>query len=249
MIEAPTILSIAGSDSSGGAGIQADIQTITALGGRAMTAITAVTAQNSYQVAGIVPVDATFLKLQMDTVCQEVTPSAVKIGMISHTEQIDILKEEIGRYHWNSIVMDPVLCATTGTALFQATEIEKMTQLFPHVSLITPNIPEAERFLATGKRLQTRAEMQQAAEQLGKRYRTAVLLKGGHFPGNTCDDVLWYQGNVTWFSGKRIPAPQSKTHGTGCTLSSAIATLLARGFSLEESVQHAKSYLMEKIQN
>ena len=234
-----TALSIAGSDCSGGAGIQADLKTMTMNGVFAMSAITALTAQNTTGVTGILEVTPEFLKQQIDMVFTDIRPDAVKIGMVSSSPLIETIAERLRFYQAENIVVDPVMVATSGSSLIETEAITTLKkELFPIAALVTPNIPEAEQI--SGMSITSGEQMEQAAEKIGMQYGCAVLVKGGHAV-NDANDVLYSNGTVTWIEGKRIDNPN--THGTGCTLSSAIAANLAKGFSLIESVQRAKQYI------
>jgi hydroxymethylpyrimidine/phosphomethylpyrimidine kinase len=239
-----TVLTIAGSDSSGGAGIQADIKTMTANGVYAMSAITALTAQNTRGVQGIVGVSQEFLAQQLDCIFTDIPPDAVKIGMVGSAALMQVIAEKLRHYQAKHIVVDPVMVATSGARLIDEEAIETMkTQLFPLATLLTPNIPEAE--ILTGMMIQTPDEMLRAARQIGETYGCAVLCKGGHQVNEANDLMLCAHGGYRWFYGKRIENPN--THGTGCTLSSAIAANLAKGFSIEISVERAKAYLTQAL--
>ena len=239
-----TALTIAGSDSCGGAGIQADIKTMTMNGVFAMSAVTALTAQNTLGVTGIQESTPEFLALQLDAVFTDFFPDAVKIGMVSSTELIRVIAEKLRQYQARHVVVDPVMVATSGSSLLKSDAVRAMTEeLFPLAEVITPNIPEAE--VLCGERIQSEADMEKAAAAISKKYGCAVLLKGGHSI-NDANDVLYQNGNIVWFRGKRIDNPN--THGTGCTLSSAIASNLAKGFNLTTSVERAKSYLSGALQ-
>ena len=234
-----TALSIAGSDSSGGAGIQADLKTMTMNGVFAMTAITALTAQNTTGVQAIQETTPEFLAQQLDAVFTDIRPDAVKIGMVSSPELIRTIAERLRFYHAENIVVDPVMVATSGARLIRPEAVDTLTQeLLPLASVVTPNIPEAE--LLSGCTIHSREEMEAAARAIGVAYGCAVLLKGGHSVQDA-NDLLYDGGSFRWFEGKRIDNPN--THGTGCTLSSAIAANLAKGFSLPESVRRAKAYI------
>ena len=234
-----TALSIAGSDSSGGAGIQADLKTMTMNGVFAMTAITALTAQNTTGVQAIQETTPTFLAQQLDAVFTDIRPDAVKIGMVSSPELIQTIAERLRFYHAENIVVDPVMVATSGARLIRPEAVDTLTkELLPLASVVTPNIPEAE--LLSGRTIHSREEMEAAARAIGDAYGCAVLLKGGHSVQDA-NDLLYADGTLQWFEGKRIDNPN--THGTGCTLSSAIAANLAKGFSLPESVRRAKAYI------
>ncbi len=237
------VLTIAGSDSSGGAGVQADLKTMTMLGCFGMSAITALTAQNTLGVQGICPVPAEFLKQQIAAVCEDIPPAAVKVGMVYDTPQILAIAEAVAQYQLPHVVVDPVMVATSGDPLLKQQAQQALTeQLFPLAELLTPNLPEAEQL--TGTSITSPPQMEQAARQLSETYHTAVLLKGGHSVGS-CNDLLYAAGTATWFSGQRTDTPN--THGTGCTLSSAIASFLAQGASLEESVRRGKAYISGAI--
>ena len=234
-----TVLSIAGSDSCGGAGIQADLKTMTMNGVYGMTAITALTAQNTTGVRWILEADPEFLKQQIDAVFEDIYPDAVKIGMVSSSLLIRVIAERLAFYKAKNIVVDPVMVATSGSKLLQDDAIDTLTScLLPMASVTTPNIPEAE--ILSGIKIDSVSLMQEAAELIGRKYDCAVLLKGGHSI-NDANDLLYKDGNFTWFEGKRINNPN--THGTGCTLSSAIASNLAKGLKLEDAVKMAKEYI------
>lgn len=233
------VLSIAGSDCSGGAGIQADLKAIQAMGGYGMTAITALTAQNTTGVQAIYPVTREFLQQQLDSVFTDIPPQAVKIGMVAVPELIECIARTLRREGVESIVVDPVMVATSGSRLLEPEAVSILCQdLLPLASVITPNIPETE--VLTGAVIRTAADMEAAAKQLYERFGCAVLCKGGHRIEDA-NDVLVSESGVRWFTGERIDNPN--THGTGCTLSSAIATALALGADLEQAVASAKSYL------
>lgn len=234
-----TALTIAGSDSCGGAGIQADIKTMTMNGVYAMSAVTALTAQNTMGVRAIQEAEPEFLKQQLDAVFEDIFPDAVKIGMVSSSELIRVIAERLRTYQAVNIVLDPVMVATSGSALMKTDAVQTlMEELLPLAILVTPNIPEAE--ILSGMVIRTIEEMEAAAKQIGDAHGCAVLLKGGHNV-NDANDLLYTKGKFQWFQGKRIENPN--THGTGCTLSSAIASNLAKGFSMEESVERAKRYI------
>lgn len=234
-----TALSIAGSDCSGGAGIQADLKTMTMNGVYAMSAITALTAQNTTGVRGILEVSPEFLKSQIDAIFEDIYPDAVKIGMVSSTELIEVIAERLRYYNAGNIVVDPVMVATSGSSLIKTDAVSTLIkELLPLATVVTPNIPEAE--ILSGMTIQSKEDMEAVAEKIGKDFSCAVLLKGGH---SLCDanDLLYADGKLQWFNGRRID--NSNTHGTGCTLSSAIASNLAKGYPLSESVQRAKEYI------
>ena len=234
-----TALTIAGSDSSGGAGIQADIKTMTCNGVFAMSAVTALTAQNTTGVQGIFEVSPEFLGLQIDSVFTDIRPDAVKIGMVASKELISVIAERLSFYKAENIVVDPVMVATSGAKLISDDAIDALKEkLFPLASVLTPNIPEAE--VLSGMEIKSAEDMCAAAKLIGERYGCAVLCKGGH-QLNDANDLLFHKGVSRWFNGKRINNPN--THGTGCTLSSAIASNLAKGYCLADSVQLAKDYI------
>ena len=233
-----TALTIAGSDSSGGAGIQADIKTMTMNGVYAMSAITALTAQNTTGVRGILESTPEFLKQQIDAVFEDIYPDAVKIGMVASSELIRIIADSLRRYGAKNIVVDPVMVATSGSSLMKTDAVQTLIEkLLPLATVVTPNIPEAQ--VHSGMEIQSREDMHTAAKKIGDSYGCAVLLKGGHSVSDA-NDLLYANGDFTWFYGKRIDNPN--THGTGCTLSSAIASNLAKGYTLTESVQRSKDY-------
>lgn len=234
-----TALTIAGSDSSGGAGIQADIKTMTANGVYAMSAITALTAQNTTGVTGIFETTPDFLAKQLDAVFTDIFPDAVKIGMVSSAELIEVIAEKLRFYGAKNIVVDPVMVATSGSKLLRDDAVKALTeQLLPMADLLTPNIPEAE--ILSGRSISDAAGMEAAARYISETYHCSVLCKGGH-QVHDADDLLWRNGSGKWFRGRRIQNPN--THGTGCTLSSAIASNLAKGYGLDTSVERAKAYI------
>ncbi len=234
-----TVLTIAGSDSSGGAGIQADIKTMICNGVYAMSAITALTAQNTVGVTAIMDVTPDFLGEQLDNVFTDIYPDAVKIGMVSNGALIKVIAEKLKEYKAQRIVIDPVMVATSGSKLISDEAMDALKdRLLPLAAVLTPNIPEAE--VLSGMEVKTEEDMILAAEKISKTYLCAVLLKGGH-QLNDANDLLYRDGSYKWFFGKRIDNPN--THGTGCTLSSAIASNLAKGYDLEGSVERAKEYI------
>ena len=239
-----TVLSIAGSDASGGAGIQADIKTMTMQGVYAMSVITALTAQNTTGVRSILESTPEFLADQLDAVFEDIAPDAVKIGMVPTAEQMKVIARRLAGYKAQNIVVDPVMVSTSGSKLMKGEAVYALTrELLPLADLVTPNLLEAQ--ILTGEAITDRETMERAAEQIGRKYGCAVLLKGGHFAGGA-DDVLYMEGSCRWFLQERIENPN--THGTGCTLSSAIASNLAKGFSLPEAVEGAKRYLTGVLQ-
>jgi len=234
-----TVLTIAGSDSSGGAGIQADIKTMTANGVYAMSAITALTAQNTTGVTGIMEVTPEFLSKQLDCVFTDIYPDAVKIGMVSSTQLIETMSQKLKFYNARNIVVDPVMISTSGSKLLEDDAIETLkNSLFPQAVLLTPNIPEAS--VLSGISVADEGDMIKAAEIIGNQFGCAVLCKGGHRV-NDANDLLYYNHKYKWFVGEKID--NENTHGTGCTLSSAIACGLAKGMDLETSIQIAKDYI------
>lgn len=234
-----TALSIAGSDSGGGAGIQADIKTMTMNGVYAMTAVTALTAQNTTGITGILEVTCEFLEKQMEAVFEDIRPDAVKIGMVSSSDLIRTIAVQLRKYKAENIVVDPVMAATSGSRLISEDAIETLKEeLLPLAYLVTPNIPEAE--ILSGHKIESREDMFFAAGKISEAYHCNVLLKGGHSLGDA-DDLLYADKKAEWVRGKRIANPN--THGTGCTLSSAIAAGLAKGSSLREAVESAKKYI------
>ena len=234
-----TVLSIAGSDCSGGAGIQADIKTMTMNGVYAMSVITALTAQNTTGVRAIQESTPDFLKQQIDAVFEDIYPDAVKIGMVASGELICVIAERLTYYGARNVVIDPVMVASAGSSLIKQNAVQTLIkELLPIATLLTPNVPEAQ--VLSGMTIENKEDMIAAARQIEDRYHCAVLLKGGHRI-HDANDLLYTNGELTWFEGKRINNPN--THGTGCTLSSAIASNLAKGFPLAESIQRAKDYI------
>lgn len=234
-----TALTIAGSDSSGGAGIQADLKTMTCNGVFGMSAVTALTAQNTTGVTAIMEVTPEFLREEIKDVVTDIFPDAVKTGMVSSSSLIEVIAKSIKDYDLKNIVVDPVMVATSGAKLISDDAVETLEKkLLPLATVITPNIPEGE--VLSGQKITSEKEMEDAARVINKKYHCAVLLKGGHSL-NDANDYLFDGDSGTWFYGKRIDNPN--THGTGCTLSSAIASNLAKGENLKDSVKKAKDYL------
>lgn len=234
-----TALTIAGSDSSGGAGIQADIKTMTMHGIYAMSAITALTAQNTTGVYDMMEATPEFLAKQLDLIFTDIYPDAVKTGMVSSRVLIKVIVEKLTEYNAKNIVVDPVMVSTSGSKLLSDDAITDLKEkLLPLADVVTPNIPEAQ--VLSGIEIKNREDMIEAARMISETYGTAVLCKGGHSI-NDANDLLYADGKYTWFEGLRVNNPN--THGTGCTLSSAIASNLAKGFSLEESVKRSKEYI------
>ncbi len=238
-----TALTIAGSDCSGGAGIQADLKTMTVNGVYAMSAITALTAQNTCGVTAIQEVTPDFLKAQLDAIFTDIPPDAVKVGMVASTALIETIAERLAYYRAQNIVVDPVMVATSGAKLLADEAITTLqTKLFPLATLITPNIPEAEVLAACT--IHTPKDMEQAAHKIYETYQCAVLLKGGHGI-HAANDYFVGSTVSRWFYGQRIDNPN--THGTGCTLSSAIAANLAVGFDMITAISRAKDYLSRAL--
>lgn len=235
----PIALTIAGSDSGGGAGIQADLKTMTVNGVFATSAITALTAQNTTGVTAILEVTPAFLGSQLDAVFTDLYPDAIKIGMVSSSDLIDMIASKLVQYDASNIVLDPVMVTTSGARLISEEAIETLcSHLVPLASIITPNIPEAE--VLSGSTIFTISDMEDAAKKIFHQYGTSVLLKGGHNL-NDANDLLFDGSSLHWYQGERIDNPN--THGTGCTLSSAIASNLAKGKNLDASVASAKRYI------
>lgn len=238
-------LTIAGSDCSGGAGIQADIKTMTLNGVYAESAITALTAQNTTGVFDILESSPEFLKGELDAIFDDIYPDSVKIGMVSSKELIEVIAKELKKREAKNIVIDPVMVATSGSKLLLDDSIETlMEKLLPLADLLTPNIPEAE--ILSGMKIKSIDDMKKAAEIISKKFSSATLLKGGHSL-NDANDYLYKDGDGLWFKGKRIDNPN--THGTGCTLSSAIAANLAKGFLMEDSIKMAKDFLSNALKD
>ena len=234
-----TALTIAGSDPSGGAGIQADIKTMTAHGIYAMSVITSLTAQNTMGVTGIMDVSPEFLAKQLDSIFTDIKPNAIKVGMVSSVELIETIAEKLEFYQAKNIVVDPVMISTSGSKLLQDQAVESLkNKLFHQAILLTPNIPEAS--ILAGMPIKNPKDMIKAAEIISKEYDCAVLCKGGHGL-NDANDLLYSNKEYRWFMGERID--NNNTHGTGCTLSSAIASRLAQGKDLERAIQLSKDYI------
>ena len=235
-----TALTIAGSDSGGGAGIQADIKTMTANGVYAMSAVTALTAQNTTGVIGIMESSPEFLKAQLDEIFTDIRPDAVKTGMVASIGLIEAIAERLKFYaKQENIVVDPVMVATSGAKLISDDAVESLKEkLLPIASVITPNIPESE--VLSGMKITSEEDMEKSARMISELYGCAVLCKGGHSLSDA-NDFLFANGKGEWFHGRRID--NNNTHGTGCTLSSAIASNLAKGYGMNEAVGRAKEYL------
>ena len=233
------VLTIAGSDSSGGAGIQADIKTITAHKMYAMSAVTALTAQNTTGVYGIMEAPPEFVGQQLDCIFTDIFPDAVKIGMVSSSRIIEVIVEKLKQYEAKNIVVDPVMVSTSGCKLLTDEARDTLiSKLLPIGTVITPNIPEAE--VLCGFEIRDENGMVKAAQKIAERYSGAILVKGGHLV-NDAVDLLYENAKLHWYKSERVNNPN--THGTGCTLSSAIACNLAAGKTLDESIGSAKAYL------
>ncbi len=233
------ILTIAGSDCSGGAGIQADIKTITAHKMYAMSVITALTAQNTTGVYGVEESTPEFVACQIDAVFKDIIPDAVKIGMVSNKDIIEIIAEKLTEFKVNNIVLDPVMISTSGSKLLNDNAMETLiTKLMPLARIITPNIPEAE--CLCGFEINTKEDMEKAALEISKKFHGDILIKGGHLK-NHSDDLLFSNKQFYWFIQEKINNPN--THGTGCTLSSAIACNLGKGLNVKDSIENAKAYI------
>ncbi len=240
------ILTIATSDSGGAAGVQADLKTIAANGGYGFSVLVALTAQNTTGVSGIFALPPEFVEKQMDSVIPDIGVDAVKLGMLFSAELMQTVARKLKDYNVPNVVLDPVMVAQSGAKLIQDDAIEALkTHLIPLATLITPNIPEAEVLL--GRSIKTPADMEQAAEDLAKLGCKNVLIKGGHFDASTSDDVLFLaqEGRGVKFCEPRLETRNN--HGTGCTLSSAIATFLGQGEDMETAVRHAKEYITKAI--
>lgn len=248
----PVVLTIAGSDCSGGAGIQADLKTMSAFDVYGMSVITAVTAQNTCGVTGVQNVTGEMIRLQLEAVMSDIMPDAVKIGMLATADAVEAVADILEKYHVEHVILDPVMVSTSGRSLLEAEGKEQMLRrLFPLAELVTPNIPEAEGILkavdgsvenkqmVSSVQITDQTRMEKAAQEIRQKYGCNVLLKGGHMI-QAADDLL-YQTQAVWFPAQRIDC--TNTHGTGCTLSSAIASALARGYSLKEAVGIAKVYV------
>lgn len=237
------VLTVAGSDCSGGAGIQADLKTFTAHKVYGMSVITALTAQNTTGVYGILNTPPEFVKKQMDCIFNDIFPDAVKIGMVSDKEIIKVIADTLREYSPKNIVADPVMVSTSGSKLLESDAVnELITNLLPLSVLITPNISEAE--VLSDIKIENHNDMIRSAEIISKKINTSVLIKGGHFE-ETADDMLMYNNKIYWFKSEKINNPN--THGTGCTLSSAIASNLAKGYDIPKSIELAKNYITTAI--
>lgn len=236
-------LTIAGSDSSGGAGIQADLKTMTVLGVYGMSAITALTAQNTTGVQSIFEVAPKFLEDELDSIFTDIFPDSVKIGMVSNAELIRVISKKLREYTAKNIVVDPVMVSTSGSKLMaDGAKDTLLSELFKVADIITPNIPEAEAL--TGQSIKSKDDMVEAAKKIGEFFDGYILLKGGH-SADDANDLLYKNSEKIWIMGERIENPN--THGTGCTLSSAIASYLAMGHDVPESVRLAKEFISGAI--
>ena len=234
-----TVLTIAGSDCSGGAGVQADLKTMAAHGVFGMSVIVSVVAENTARVIDIQDISPRMIEEQIDAVFEDIVPDAVKIGMVSNAALIRVIAQKLKQYGAKHIVVDPVMVATSGSKLMQDEAVDTLkAELLPLAEVVTPNIPEAE--ILSGMEIRSAADMEKAAKFISENYSCAVLLKGGH-DLNDANDLLYRNGKAEWFYGKRIDNPN--THGTGCTLSSAIASELACGEDLSTAVKRAKDYI------
>jgi hydroxymethylpyrimidine/phosphomethylpyrimidine kinase len=244
-INLPSVLSIAGTDPSGGAGIQADIKAISATGSYAASVITVLVAQNTQGVQAIQTIPLAFIQQQMDAVFTDLTLAAVKLGMLYDEEIITLIAKNLKKYQPPFIVLDPVMTAQSGDLLLKPHTVQALMGLFPLAALITPNIPEAEILL--NNKISDRKQMESAAKTLAETHKTSVLLKGGHLNGNHSPDIFYdkQQRKMVCFDSPRITT--SNTHGTGCTLSSAIASYLGQGYTLYDAIHKAKAYLYQAI--
>ncbi len=238
-----TALSIAGSDPSGGAGIQADLKTMTCNGVFAMAAITSLTAQNTTGVSQVVPMEPEFIQEQIRMVVNDIRPDAIKVGMVPNAKAIHAVSQSLHELKDVPTVVDPVMVSTSGSMLMEPEAVEVLkNELIREADLITPNIPEAE--VLSGMEITCRQEMETAAKLLADTYHTAVLIKGGHRVEDA-NDLLYDENGIRWFEGKRVLT--ENTHGTGCTLSSAIASNLAKGYSMADSIRRAKDYITRAL--
>jgi hydroxymethylpyrimidine/phosphomethylpyrimidine kinase len=243
----PCVLTIAGSDSSGGAGIQADIKVISATGCYAASVITALTAQNTLGVQAIHDITPDFVQQQLDSVFNDLKIRSVKIGMLHNAKIIAVVSSALQKFKPNYVVLDPVMTSKNGCELIDPHTIPLLREMiFPYVTLITPNLIEAELLLDI--KIHTSSEQELAAIKLGNQFKVNVLIKGGHLDGQQASDVLYlYESTACyWYHADRIDS--KNTHGTGCSLSSAIASYLAKNYSLKDAIDHAKKYLTKAIE-
>lgn len=239
------LLTIAGSDCSGGAGIQADLKTFAAHNTYGMSVITAITVQNTMGVTDVQDIDPNIVKGQIDRIFEDIRPDAVKIGMVSNIDIIKVIAERLRYYEMDNIVVDPVMVSTSGSALMKEEASSTLIEeLLPLATIITPNLPEAE--VLSGIEIKNKYDMEKAAEKIAKDLDVYVLVKGGHLD-DTADDLIYINKEKIWIKGEKINNPN--THGTGCTLSSAIASNLAKGYSVEESVIRSKEYITGAIKD
>ena len=236
-------LTIAGSDSSGGAGIQADIKTMSALGVYAESVVTALTAQNTLGVSGVVATEPEFIRQQMDAVFEDIRPDAVKVGMLPTAGAVHAVAEGLRAWDAPFVVVDPVMVATSGAALAEGGAVAALDRLLPLAHVATPNIPEAE--VLSGMSIESREDMLRAARAILEFKREGAAVTGGHLAGTASDVLVQRSGAETWYETERIET--KNTHGTGCTLSSAIAAYLAKGEDLQQAVRLAKTYLTRAI--
>jgi hydroxymethylpyrimidine/phosphomethylpyrimidine kinase len=242
----PNVLTIAGSDSSGGAGIQADIKTFTALKVYGASVITNVTAQNTLGVQDNYPLPCETIAQQLDSVLSDIGINVVKVGMLFSSHIIDLVAERLSYYNLDKIIIDPVMISSSGKALLESNAIDALREhLLPRASVITPNIPEAARLLDISIE-NIQQDLVASAKQLSEIYGNAILLKGGHLEGRSCIDTLWYQGQYQQFENPRVNT--QNTHGTGCTLASAVSAYLARGLALPDAVNNAVSFTHQALE-
>ncbi|MBV4432056.1 bifunctional hydroxymethylpyrimidine kinase/phosphomethylpyrimidine kinase [Clostridium tyrobutyricum] len=238
------VLTIAGSDSSGGAGIQADLKTMSALGVFGMSVITAVTAQNTIGVQGVMDVTPEIVEAQIRSIFDDINVDAVKIGMVSNSKTISIIKKLLKQYDVNNIILDPVMVSKSGCFLLKKEAQSAIKDLISIVDIVTPNIPEAE--VLTSLKIENRDDMIKAAFEIQKLGAKNVLVKGGH-RCNDANDILLYNNQILDLESTRIHT--KNTHGTGCTLSSAIASHIAKGYSIDSAVSLSKKYITTAIEN
>lgn len=245
MEQHPVILSIAGSDCSGGAGIQADIKTISALGGYAASAITAVTVQNTLGVRAVHALPPEIVCGQIEAVMEDLQPVSIKIGMVNDIQTVRVISDCLRKYSPEYVVYDPVMVSSSGRKLMSDEAINEIKkELLPFVTIITPNLDEA--FVLTGKRIRTVQDMQYTAQKLTEEYQTNILIKGGHLEGDKMYDLL-HTSDYTYHIYEEQKIESNNLHGTGCTLSSAIATLLPKGYPMSEAIRIAKRYITQAI--
>lgn len=242
----PNVLSIAGSDPSGGAGIQADLKTFSALGAYGMAALTALTAQNTRGVTGVHPVPPAFLRQQIDTIFDDIRVAAVKIGMVGSAESVAAVADCLVLRRPPFVVVDPVMVAKSGDRLIDDAAVAALRdRLLPQATLVTPNLPEAAVLLGDDEPAHDRESMPAIAERLHRQCGAAVLLKGGHLEADDSPDLLFDGKGAEWIAGRRVDT--TSTHGTGCTLSSAIAALVPQRAALSDAVRDAKAYLLAAL--